>query len=71
MAINVGALLFLVPIWFFAFWPTVSPVQASTMNWAPVMYVGIIGISMCYYFFKGRYLYDGPIGLIRMDVHNS
>lgn len=68
LAINVGALLFLTPIWFFVFWPPVTPVEASTMNWAPVMYIGMIAISMGYYFLRGKNTYKGPVALIVTDI---
>jgi len=42
MAINICALLFLMPIFVFSFFPLATPVVASTMNWSIVIYSSII-----------------------------
>ena len=67
MFINVGALVFLFPIWFFAFWPGITPFSATTFNWAPVIYGAIVLLAMGYYFIKGRHVYTGPVALTRRD----
>ena len=48
LAINLAALIFLTPFWFFYFWPIAKPVTAQTLNWAPVMYGGMIIVSATY-----------------------
>jgi choline transport protein len=60
LAINITALIFLTPVYFFAFWPAATPVQPDTMNWAVVMYVGIMICSLVYYVIWARHIYDGP-----------
>ncbi|KAJ5937266.1 hypothetical protein N7454_004921 [Penicillium verhagenii] len=55
MAINIGALAFLMPIFIFAFFPLSTPVTRETMNWSVVMYVGVIGSATIYYWVRGRH----------------
>ncbi|KAF4556959.1 Amino acid permease-like protein 19 [Elsinoe fawcettii] len=44
LAVNVYALIFITFIFFFCFWPVVTPVTAPTMNWAILMW----GASMLF-----------------------
>ncbi|KAF5868527.1 putative amino acid transporter protein [Botrytis fragariae] len=67
MAINIGALMFLTPFWFFAFWPLTLPVTLENMNWSSVMFVGAFSISLIYYYFKARHVYKGPMVLVKRD----
>ena len=67
-AVNLGALLFLTPLWFFSFWPVRTPVTAATMNWAVMMYVGIIIVAVTFYVFKARHVYVGPAMLTKRVV---
>ena len=67
LAINIVAVLFILPLWFFAFWPTATPVTAETMNWASVIFMGVLSIDVVYYLAKGRREYDGPVALIKRD----
>ena len=68
LAINIVSLLFLTPIYFFAFWPPVTPVEPSSMNWAVVMYVGVIIWSLVYYYIWGKYSYVGPVTIVKRDL---
>ncbi|CAF9924971.1 MAG: hypothetical protein HETSPECPRED_005709 [Heterodermia speciosa] len=68
LAINVASLLFLTPIYFFAFWPPVTPVQPNSMNWAVVMYAGVIVWALVYYFVWGRDSYVGPVAIVKREV---
>jgi choline transport protein len=68
LAVNIAALVFLTPIWFFYFWPLATPVTPQTMNWAVLMYGGMIVISVAYYIIKGRYVYTGPVMLTKRDL---
>lgn len=65
LAINIASLVFLTPIWFFAFWPAVTPTEPDTMNWAIVMYGGMIIWSMVYYFGWARHIYVGPVTIVK------
>ncbi|KAI4767608.1 amino acid transporter-like protein [Aureobasidium sp. EXF-3400] len=61
MAINIGALVFLLPVALFAFWPLTTPVTASTMNWASVMFVGVMVVALVHYIIWGKNNYEGPV----------
>ncbi|KAL8924240.1 MAG: hypothetical protein Q9172_002780 [Xanthocarpia lactea] len=67
LAINITSLCFLTPIWLFTFWPPVTPVEPSTMNWAVVMYGGIVIWSLVYYSIWGRHAYSGPVTVVKRD----
>ena len=41
--------------------PTQYPVTAQNMNWAPVMFGGVMLLSLIYYVVKARKTYDGPV----------
>jgi choline transport protein len=68
LGINIAALAFLTPIWFFYFWPIALPITAKTMNWAVLMYVSMVLLSIAYYLVKGRHVYTGPVTLTKRDL---
>ena len=68
MAINIGALCFLVPVFVFAFFPLTSTVDRESMNWCVVMYGGIMIIAILYYIFRGRHVYVPPVALVKRDI---
>ncbi|KAL8934992.1 MAG: hypothetical protein Q9211_004937 [Gyalolechia sp. 1 TL-2023] len=61
MAINLAALIFLVPFFFFVFFPTSTPVDAQTMNWNVSMFGGITVFATVYYVGGGRKVYRPPV----------
>jgi choline transport protein len=65
LAINIASLMFLTPLWFFAFWPLATPVTASSMNWSSTMFGATIIIALIYYFAKARHEYTGPVVLVK------
>jgi choline transport protein len=67
LAINISACLFLIPFWFFAFWPLFDPVTPQNMNWACVMFVGTISFAIIYYMVRGKKYYTGPVVLVKRD----
>lgn len=70
LAINIASLVFLTPIWFFAFWPLATPVEPSTMNWAVLMYGAVIVWALVYYAVWGRHSYVGPVTIVKRDLYN-
>ncbi len=68
LAINITSLIFLTPIYFFAFWPAVTPMHLGTMNWAVVMYGGMVILSLVYYVIWARHEYDGPVTMVKRDL---
>ncbi|KAF4771459.1 hypothetical protein N7455_007747 [Penicillium solitum] len=68
MAINIGALCFLFPVFVFAFFPLTSTVEPDTMNWCAVMYGGILIIAVVYYVLRGRHHYIPPVALVKREM---
>ncbi|KAL8991783.1 MAG: hypothetical protein Q9169_007652 [Polycauliona sp. 2 TL-2023] len=68
LAMNIASLIFLTPIYFFAFWPLTTPVEPSTMNWSVVMYGGVAIWSLVYYWIWGRHSYIGPVMVVKRDL---
>ncbi len=67
LAINVAALVLLTPIYFFAFWPAATPVSPQNMNWAVVMYGGVVIWSLVYYAIWGKHSYIGPVEVVKRN----
>ena len=68
LPINIASLVFLTVIWFFAFWPAATPATPATMNWAVVMYGGMMILSMIYYVGWARQSYVGPVTIVKRDL---
>jgi choline transport protein len=68
LGINISAFLFVLPLWFFTFWPLATPVLASTMNWSSVIFFGVLIIAAVYYAAKARHEYTGPVALVKREV---
>lgn len=65
--INILAICFLLPVFVFMFFPAVVSPTPQTMNWAIVMYVGIMSFATAYYFVWGRRDYVAPVALVKRD----
>ncbi|KAL9596792.1 MAG: hypothetical protein Q9219_005551 [cf. Caloplaca sp. 3 TL-2023] len=68
MAVNIAALVFLVPFFFFCFFPTATPVDPQTMNWNVVMFGGITIFATGYYVAGGRKVYRPPVLIQNRDL---
>ncbi|KAL8757245.1 MAG: hypothetical protein Q9199_002353 [Rusavskia elegans] len=44
--LNVAGLAYAVYAFFWCFWPNVTPVDAESFNWAVVMFMGVLGLSL-------------------------
>lgn len=64
-AINVFSVLFLSVTFVFCLFPPVVRPDVEEMNWSVVMYVGVMSVSMIYYYLKGRRVYKGPVEYVR------
>lgn len=67
MAVNIAALVFLMPCFIFAFFPLATPVTPQTMNWGCVMFGGIVMLATIYYVSGGRRNYTPPVMLVKRD----
>lgn len=61
IAVNTWACLYLITMVFFSFWPTATPVTASTMNYAVLITGAIVIISLTYYQVWAKRVYTGPV----------
>ncbi|KAK2764533.1 hypothetical protein FQN54_009228 [Arachnomyces sp. PD_36] len=68
LAINIGALAFLIPLFVFAMFPLTAEVEPATMNWSVVMYGGMLIFSTAYYWLGGRHTYIPPVALVKRDL---
>ncbi|KAJ4294247.1 hypothetical protein N0V90_007937 [Kalmusia sp. IMI 367209] len=68
LPINVIALIFLIYIWIFAFFPTSPHPTVDTMNWAVLGYGIVIIFAAVYYFIRGRHTYAGPVEYVRKSA---
>ncbi|KAE8404883.1 amino acid transporter [Aspergillus pseudonomiae] len=61
MPINILALVYALWAFFWSFWPVNGEVTAETLNWAPVLFVGVMGLSAVLYWLVARKVYEGPV----------
>ena len=67
LALNIVSLAYLTLFFVMSFFPiSVNPVP-SAMNWAIVMFVGIIGLALLHYM-QARHVYDGPVEYVRKNI---
>ena len=67
VAVNVGALLYTGFIFFWAFWPNATPVDASSFNWSVAIFMAVVIVSLTMYWTKGRKAFDGPVVLVKRE----
>ena len=61
IVVNSFACVYMTILIFFCMWPSKLPVTAENMNYTAVVTVGVITISVCYYYFWARRIYTGPV----------
>lgn len=69
--VNILALCYLAPVFVFSFFPAATPVTPSTMNWAIVMFTGIMGFATIYYVAVGHKHYVPPVALVMRDIYEQ
>lgn len=67
LPINILGALYGVYLLAYAAMPGVYPVTAANMNWGPVMFGGVILLSLVYYVVWARKVYQGPVVYVRQD----
>ncbi|TKA72132.1 hypothetical protein B0A55_06367 [Friedmanniomyces simplex] len=65
LAINIIALLYGLFALAFIVIPSVPNPTLQEMNWAPVIFVGILAFALVYYFAGGHRTFDGPVLLVK------
>ena len=64
LAINAFAFLYSAFIIIFSCFPTNLPVDLETANWAPLVWVGVIIISIAFYVLYGKRHYTAPVDFV-------
>ena len=59
--VNAGAAAYSWFVFFFAFWPDSTPVSADSMNYAVVMFGGVVILALLFFVVKARKTYAGPV----------
>ncbi|KAJ9613052.1 hypothetical protein H2200_002993 [Cladophialophora chaetospira] len=65
--LNVISVLFLLPLWFFSFWPLGTPVTPESMNWSLTIFGGVLILAMIYYVLRARHNYTGPVVQVKRE----
>jgi choline transport protein len=65
--VNTIGFFYSLQVLFWVPWPSQggSALTLQNMNWASVMFVGVIAISLLYYAIWARHNYKGPVVLVR------
>jgi hypothetical protein len=58
--VNICALIYILPLFIFSFFPIAPNPNAPTMNWACVMVGGVALLATIYYVIWGRKVYAPP-----------
>ncbi|EME42439.1 hypothetical protein DOTSEDRAFT_175502 [Dothistroma septosporum NZE10] len=64
LAINAFAFFYSAFIIIFSCFPTTLPVDLSTANWAPLVWAGVIMISVVFYVVYGKRTYTAPVEFV-------
>ncbi|KAK3353305.1 amino acid permease [Lasiosphaeria hispida] len=67
LAVNAGAVAFLLIVWVFMFFPLTPAPTADTMNWSIVMFGSVMIFAVVYYFVKGKHQYQSPVDLVKRE----
>lgn len=59
--INTYAVIYIVIVIFFSYWPTELPVSVTTMNYSVVGTMGVVILAIIYYVVRARHVYTGPV----------
>lgn len=65
LPINIIAVLFLLFLWIFAFFPSGPHPAVADMNWAVLGYGVVLIFALVYYVIHGRHVYVGPVEYVR------
>ncbi|KAL2004970.1 hypothetical protein VTN00DRAFT_2820 [Thermoascus crustaceus] len=64
-AVETFAILFLLVVYVFSFFPLTRRVDAETMNWSVVIFSGVVLFALSYYFLYARKVYSGPVTRVK------
>jgi choline transport protein len=66
--LNGFSLLFLIFAFLFAFFPGNPNPTVQQMNWACLMFGGVVIFAVLHYLIQARHVYDGPVEYVRKLV---
>ncbi|KAH9883706.1 amino acid transporter [Xylariomycetidae sp. FL2044] len=58
---NAFACIFILVLWFWSFWPSVSSPALTEVNWSPLVYGSVILFSVAWYVIRARHYFNGPV----------
>jgi len=63
---TVNLVAFIYASWgfFWSFWPNMYQPTLEQFNWACVLFVGVMAVSIVFYYVQGRHVYDGPVAKV-------
>lgn len=64
-SVETAAILFLLVVWVFTFFPLTRQVTIQTMNWSSVIFSGVVTMALVYYYVYARRIYVGPVALVK------
>jgi len=70
MPINIAAMVFMLPMFVFAFFPIATPVTVQSINWAVLMFGGVVILAAAYYALEGRKSYTSPAVYVKRDEYS-
>jgi len=65
LPVNISAIIYSIYLIVFVAFPVEVPVTLATVNWAPVIFVGVIVVAMIYYWLCARREYEGPVASVQ------
>jgi choline transport protein len=65
LPVNIVAVVFLLFLWVFTFFPIGPRPTVVDMNWASLGYGSVLVFAMVYYFLRGRRVYAVPVAYVR------
>jgi amino acid transporter len=68
LAINGISVAYLSIAFVFTFFPAFPHPSADLMNWSILMYGSTATLCLCYFFYKGRHAYVGPVEYLNKDA---
>ena len=63
--VNIVALCFLGLVSIFLFFPAAPRPTAENMNWSCLMFSSLVGFSLIWYWYAGRFKYAGPVEFVK------
>lgn len=67
LPINIAAVVFLLFLWVFTFFPVGPNPTVVDMNWASLGYGCVLVFAVVYYVIRGRYVYVGPVRYVNKE----